>query len=104
MKLVTMHEYLTLPIKKIKRKQKVDPGFLDQLLVFSSASRGDLFNFMVEVREKNNEIESMLQNIDQGFFTILPDLTIHLTYSDQLKDIFQTSEIARKKVMDLLFI
>jgi HAMP domain-containing protein/DNA-binding transcriptional ArsR family regulator len=57
----------------------------------------------LSLKEKNSEIESMLQNIDQGFFTILPDLTIHLTYSDQLKDIFQTSEIARKKVMALLF-
>ncbi len=55
------------------------------------------------LKEKTNEIQGVLQSIDQGFFTILPDLTIHLTYSDQLKDIFQTEEIARKPVMELLF-
>lgn len=55
------------------------------------------------LKEKANEIQGVLQSIDQGFFTILPDLTIHLTYSDQLKDIFQTEEIARKPVMELLF-
>ncbi len=57
----------------------------------------------ISIKEKNNEINGMLKTIDQGFFTILPDLTIHLTYSDQLKDIFQTEEIARKPVMELLF-
>jgi DeoR family ulaG and ulaABCDEF operon transcriptional repressor len=55
------------------------------------------------LKEKSNEIQGVLQSIDQGFFTILPDLTIHLTFSDQLKDIFQTEEIARKPVMELLF-
>ncbi len=57
----------------------------------------------IALKEKNTEIQGVLQTIDQGFFTILPDLTIHLTYSDQLKDIFQTEEIARKPVMELLF-
>ncbi|MES2676634.1 MAG: two-component regulator propeller domain-containing protein [Pseudomonadota bacterium] len=56
-----------------------------------------------ELREKNNDIQAMLSNIPQGLFTIEVGGNIHPEYSRFLENIFETTEIAGRNVMSLLF-
>jgi len=69
------------------------------------------FNGMVEkieeasaqVRQKTADMQSMLQNIPQGILTIVDGNTIHAEYSAFLETVFETSDIAGRAVMDLVF-
>ncbi|TAL20641.1 MAG: hypothetical protein EPO01_13125 [Aquabacterium sp.] len=56
-----------------------------------------------QLREKTQDIQSMLQNMPQGVLTIAGDNAIHPEYSAYLETIFETGEIAGKNVMDLVF-
>jgi ligand-binding sensor domain-containing protein/signal transduction histidine kinase len=56
-----------------------------------------------ELREKNNDIQAMLSNIPQGLFTVELGGNIHPEYSRFLENIFETTEIAGRNVMSLLF-
>ncbi|MDB9786498.1 AAA family ATPase [Bacteriovoracaceae bacterium] len=56
-----------------------------------------------ELSQKNRDIQSMLQNMNQGIFTIVDHNTIHPKYSSWLENIFNTKDIAGTKVVDLIF-
>ncbi|WP_283148010.1 HAMP domain-containing protein [Silvimonas soli] len=69
------------------------------------------FNVMIEqiqqssvlLRQKTNDIQSMLQNMPQGILTVTADQKIHPEYSAYLSTILETADIAGRDVMDVLF-
>lgn len=56
-----------------------------------------------ELREKTNDIHSMLHEMQQGILTILPGGVIHPEYSSYLETIFETKEIAGLPALKFLF-
>lgn len=56
-----------------------------------------------ELRQKNQDIQAMMQNMQQGLFTVVEDGKIHPEYSAFLERVFETSDIAGRSVIDLLF-
>jgi HPt (histidine-containing phosphotransfer) domain-containing protein len=56
-----------------------------------------------QLRQKTNDIQSMMQNMPQGVLTVLDNSKIHPEYSAYLQVIFETSDIAGRDVMDLVF-
>ncbi len=56
-----------------------------------------------QLRQKTRDIQSMLQNMRQGIFTVVQDLTIHEEYSVHLEEILETKQIAKTEVMQTLF-
>jgi HAMP domain-containing protein/HPt (histidine-containing phosphotransfer) domain-containing protein len=56
-----------------------------------------------ELRQKTNDINSMLQNMRQGIFTVVPGGLIHPEYSSYLGEIFETQTIAAQSACGLLF-
>lgn len=69
------------------------------------------FNMMIEkiaensllLKQKTNDIQSMLQNMPQGILTITPDGTVHPEYSAYLETIFEMTEITGQNFMKLVF-
>ncbi len=57
----------------------------------------------VELRAKNDDIQAMLSNMHQGLFTIENGGVIHPEYSEFLESIFESTEIAGRNVIELLF-
>jgi len=55
-----------------------------------------------ELRRKTNDLNSMLQNLEQGVFTILKDGTIHKEYSRQLESIL-ARVLSRRDYLDVVF-
>lgn len=55
-----------------------------------------------QLRQKTNDINSMLQNMQQGIFTITPNGTIHPEYSAFLTRILDTEHIANQPFMQVL--
>ena len=56
-----------------------------------------------ELRQKNNDIASMMANMHQGLFTITAGGLIHSEYALYLETIFETDRIADRNFSDLLF-
>ncbi|MDO8697194.1 MAG: Hpt domain-containing protein [Pseudomonas sp.] len=56
-----------------------------------------------QLRQKTNDIQTMLQNMPQGILTIVDGGLIHSEYSAYLETILETDKIAGRQVMDLLF-
>lgn len=56
-----------------------------------------------EITKKNKDIENMLANMHQGLFTIEGNGAIHPEYSKFLESIFETSDVAGRNVIELLF-
>ncbi|MCW8929583.1 MAG: HAMP domain-containing protein [Gammaproteobacteria bacterium] len=56
-----------------------------------------------ELRVKTNDINSMLQNMQQGIFTIIKGNLIHQEYSAYLEAIFDDDELAGKNALNFLF-
>ena len=69
------------------------------------------FNLMVEkiqqssdtVRQKTADMQAMLHNIPQGILMIMADGEVHPEYSIYLEKILETSDIAHRNAIDLLF-
>jgi signal transduction histidine kinase len=69
------------------------------------------FNGMVEkieqasaqVRQKTADMQAMLQNIPQGILTIVEGNKVHPEYSAFLETVFDTTDIAGRDVMELVF-
>lgn len=69
------------------------------------------FNGMIEkiqersalLKQKTADIQAMLQNMQQGILTVVHGSTVHAEYSAYLEAIFETQEIAGRKVMELVF-
>ena len=55
------------------------------------------------LRQKTADIQSMLQNMPQGVLTIVAGNRIHPEYSAYLETIFETTSIADRDVMQLVF-
>ena len=55
------------------------------------------------LRQKTADIQSMLQNMPQGVMTIVAGSRIHPEYSAYLETIFETTSIADRNVMALVF-
>ncbi|MDP9046285.1 MAG: ATP-binding protein [Pseudomonadota bacterium] len=55
------------------------------------------------LRQKTADIQSMLQNMPQGVLTITAGNKIHPEYSAYLESIFETTDIAGRDLMDLVF-
>lgn len=56
-----------------------------------------------QLRQKTHDIQSMLQNLDQGLFSITTDGTIHHEYSAHLERIMETTDIAGRSYFEFLF-
>lgn len=56
-----------------------------------------------ELHEKTNDIQNMLHNMPQGILTITVGGSIHPEYSDYLKTIFETEDIAGQSFMSFMF-
>ena len=56
-----------------------------------------------QLRQKTQDIQAMLQNMPQGVLTLQPGGVIHPEYSAYLETILDTSDIAGKALMELLF-
>lgn len=69
------------------------------------------FNGMIEkiqhsstlIKQKTADIQAMLQNIQQGILTVIDGVVVHAEYSTYLEDIFETKDIAGRKLIDLVF-
>ncbi len=69
------------------------------------------FNIMIEkieensilLKQKTNDIHTMLQNMPQGILTIAEGNKVHPEYSAYLETIFDNKEIAGQNFMDLVF-
>ena len=55
------------------------------------------------LKQKNADIQNMLNNMRQGICTVLPGLRIHHEYSTHLATLFGTEHVAGRDVLDLLF-
>lgn len=55
------------------------------------------------LRQKTNDINSMLQNMQQGIFTITQGGLVHPEYSAYLERILETTHIANNNFMHILF-
>jgi HPt (histidine-containing phosphotransfer) domain-containing protein len=72
---------------------------------------GKQFNLMVEslaqrteqLYEKTNDIHAMLQNMPQGILTIVGEGKVHPEYSAYLEKILESSDLAGKSAMALIF-
>jgi hypothetical protein len=60
-------------------------------------------NLNALINEKTKDVSDLLNNIELGIFTILPNNKIHPAYSRSLEKILNTDNLARKDVMDILF-
>ena len=56
-----------------------------------------------EVRQKTADIHAMLHYIPQGILTLEADGTIHPEYSEHLKTVLETSDVAGLPVMEVVF-
>jgi two-component system chemotaxis sensor kinase CheA len=56
-----------------------------------------------QLRQKNADIQAMLQHIPQGILTIIEGGKIHAQYSAYMETLFETSEIAGRDVMEFIF-
>jgi HPt (histidine-containing phosphotransfer) domain-containing protein len=57
----------------------------------------------VALRQKTHDIQGMLQNMPQGVLTVVAGNKVHSEYSAYLQTIFETSDIADRDVMSLVF-
>lgn len=69
------------------------------------------FNQMIEriqenaslLRQKTTDIQAILQNMQQGILTAVEGGVVHPEYSAYLEQIFETTDIAGRNFMDLVF-
>ena len=85
---------------------RVDITSEDELAVVGQGfnSMADSIDSLIgKINEKSQAIAAMLEHIPQGILTIVPGNVVHPEYSAYLKDMFETSDIAGRDVMDLVF-
>ncbi|MBF0239801.1 MAG: Hpt domain-containing protein [SAR324 cluster bacterium] len=56
-----------------------------------------------QLRQKTTDIQSMLQNMDQGILTVTEEMLIHPEYSRYLEEIFETNHVAGRDIMEFMF-
>lgn len=55
------------------------------------------------IRQKNDDIQALLQNLPQGVLSIVGHNQVHQEYSRYLETILETTDIAGRNVIDLVF-
>ena len=75
---------------------------LDNALLYASLEKR-VAERTAQLRQKTNDINAMLQNMPQGVLTVMNGGHIHPEYSAYLATILETSDIADRHVMELLF-
>ncbi|MBT9523986.1 MAG: AAA family ATPase [Rhizobacter sp.] len=75
---------------------------LDNALLYASLEKR-VAERTAQLRQKTNDINAMLQNMPQGVLTVMNGGHIHPEYSAYLATILETTEIAERQVMELLF-
>ncbi|HEY7773235.1 MAG TPA: HAMP domain-containing protein, partial [Marinagarivorans sp.] len=62
------------------------------------------FNELMEkLRERTNDLMSMMHNMHQGLFTITEQETVHKEYSSHIETVFATTDVANRPYRELLF-
>lgn len=56
-----------------------------------------------QLKQKTADIQAMLQNMQQGILTVVAEGRVHAEYSAYLEAIFETTDIAGRDAMDLVF-
>ncbi len=75
---------------------------LDNALLYASLEKR-VAERTAQLRQKTHDINAMLQNMPQGVLTVVNGGGIHPEYSAYLATIFETTEIADRQVMELVF-
>ncbi|KAF1043370.1 MAG: Gliding motility regulatory protein [Herbaspirillum frisingense] len=64
---------------------------------------GKIEEASAQIRQKTADMQAMLQNIPQGILTIVDGNKIHPEYSAFLETVFETTDIAGRDMMELVF-
>jgi GAF domain-containing protein/HPt (histidine-containing phosphotransfer) domain-containing protein len=75
---------------------------LDNALLYASLEKR-VAERTAQLRQKTADINAMLQNMPQGVMTVTAGHAVHPEYSAYLATLLETTEIAGRNVMDLLF-
>jgi two-component system, chemotaxis family, sensor kinase CheA len=112
-----LYRQVVVPIRNMQAKMSeiaTTQDFSHRLPVARSDEIGlsiGAFNTMIgkiqesssQLRQKTNDIQTMLQNMPQGILTIAAGSRVHPEYSAYLETIFETSEISGRDIMELVF-
>ncbi len=85
---------------------RVDITSKDELAVVAVGfnSMADSIDSLVgKIHEKTQDIQAMLEHIPQGILTVVAGNMVHSEYSAYLKELLETTDIASKDVMELMF-
>lgn len=74
-----------------------------ELVVQIEEKNEELNAASIDLSRTNKDLNTILQNLGQGIFVILPDYSIHPQFSGHLKTLWQTGDIAGRYYKDLLF-
>jgi two-component system, chemotaxis family, sensor kinase CheA len=72
-------------------------------IIAFNAMIGEIQTSAELVRQKSADIQAMLHYIPQGILTIQAGGTVHPEYSEHLRHVLETEDIAGRKVMDVVF-
>lgn len=112
-----LYRQITGPISRMQRMMTeiaVSQDFTRRLPVDRMDEVGHsivAFNGMVEkieeasalVKQKTADMQAMLQNIPQGILTVVDGNKVHPEYSTFLETVFETTDIAGRDLMELVF-
>ncbi len=76
---------------------------IGQSIVAFNLMIGKIEESSVLLKQKTNDIQSMLQHMPQGILMITQDLKVHPEYSAYLETIFDTKDIGNRDFMNLVF-
>lgn len=114
---VMLYRRVVLPIGRMQEAMSDIAGTQDFSRRVRVESKDEIgqsnaaFNVMIakieesssQLREKTNDIQSMLQNLPQGILTVTASQTVHAEYSAHLESILETADIAGRNYAELLF-
>lgn len=86
--------------------QRVPVGRMDEIGLSIVAFNGMIEKIQensAQLKQKTADIQGMLQNMQQGILTVVDGAVIHSEYSAYLEAIFETSDIAGRGLMDVVF-
>jgi len=114
---IVLYLQITRPLRRMQEEmseiassqdftRRVPVGQMDEIGLSINA-----FNTMIAkieesselLKQKTNDIQTMLQNMPQGILTVAVGNKVHPEYSAYLETIFETSDIADRDMMDLVF-
>ncbi|WP_141734499.1 protein kinase domain-containing protein [Oligoflexus tunisiensis] len=91
-------------VKGAFRKERVEVFSVLAAQAAVSIENAEFYEELEEkVRVRTQKIRSIMEHIQQGILTILPDKTIHDDYSRHLEQLFETQNISGLDAMKFLF-